>query len=104
MEFLTDIINSELSKIAFVALVIVPLYWKLGVLKKNGNGHLTKEDVKELLVNHKEELKSNDFFHVGLDLGEIKEGVKNIESWAKEHGKSDDERFDKVLSAIKKKR
>ena len=101
MEYITDIINSELSKLALIALVIVPIYLKLGVFKRNGNGHITKEDVKELLANHKDELKTNDFFHIGIDLGEIKEGVKNIEKWAQEHGKADDERFDKVLSAVK---
>ena len=50
MEYLDTLINSDLTKLLVILLIVVPLYFQIGILKrKNGtNNGNTEENFKEL--------------------------------------------------------
>ena len=54
MEYLDTLINSDLTKLLVILLIVVPLYFQIGILKrKNGSSHL-EEPFKQLAetANH----------------------------------------------------
>lgn len=112
MDYITEILKLPIIQ-ALLVVIIAVIAQKAGLpiapfIKKylgiNGNGYLKKEDMKEILDVHKNELKTNDFFHLGQDLGEIKEMLKSSKEWQEIHTKMDDERHEQLLDKIKRKK
>ena len=71
IEFLSNLVSTDLVTIFFLALIVVPIYYKMGLLsfgKKNGNG--VPEWAKELKNHYNEETSEL--------LKEINNGIKEI--------------------------